>query len=79
LNEFGPGTSGKHYHPAHSFTHVLEGSEGYVVEGEPSRTVHAGDVLGEAPMQLHTVDNSEPVELLVIRVNEKGKEATVRP
>lgn len=23
LNEFGPGTSGKHYHPGHSFTWIL--------------------------------------------------------
>src|SRR5512139_3289393 len=57
VNEFSPGTSGKHYHPAHSFTYVLEGSEAYAVEGQSSKVVHAGDVLHELPMQLHTVDN----------------------
>jgi quercetin dioxygenase-like cupin family protein len=78
LNEAGPGTSGKHYHPAHSFTYILEGSEAYALEGEPARMVHAGDVLHEAPMQVHTVENLAPVKLLVVRVIEKGKEATVR-
>ena len=78
LNEAGPGTSGKHYHPGHSFTYILDGSESYAVEGQPGRTVHAGDILHEAPMQLHTVDNLSAVKLLVIRVIEKGKQATVR-
>jgi quercetin dioxygenase-like cupin family protein len=78
LNEIAPGTSGKHYHPGHSFTYVLEGSEHYVLDGESSRTVHTGDLLHEAPMQLHTVDNSKPVKLLVLRVIEKGKQATVQ-
>src|SRR6266487_618373 len=79
LNDAGPGTSGKHYHPAHSFTYVLEGSEAYAVEGQASKTVKTGDVLHEAPMQIHTVDNLSQVKLLVVRVIEKGKEATVRP
>jgi mannose-6-phosphate isomerase-like protein (cupin superfamily) len=78
LNEVGAGSSGKHYHPAHSFTYVLEGSEIYAVEGETSKTVTAGDVLHEPPMQVHTVDNSLPVKLLVVRVIDKGKQATVR-
>jgi uncharacterized cupin superfamily protein len=78
LNEAGPGTSGKHYHPGHSFTYVIDGSESYLVEGQPAKIVTAGDVLHEAPMQLHTVDNKSPVKLLVVRVIDKGKEATVR-
>jgi quercetin dioxygenase-like cupin family protein len=78
LNEISPGTSGKHYHPGHSFTYVLEGSETYALEGQASKTVHAGDVLHETPMEIHTVDNSGPVKLLVVRVIEKGKEAAVR-
>jgi len=78
LNEAGPGTSGAHSHPAHSFTYVLEGSETYVRDGEPSRTVRSGDLLYEAPMQLHSVENTAAVKLLVIRVADKGKEPTVR-
>jgi quercetin dioxygenase-like cupin family protein len=77
LNEAGPGTSGKHYHPGHSFTDVIDGSETYVVERQPAQILKAGDVLHEAPMQLHTVDNQSAVKLL-IRVIDKGKNATVR-
>src|SRR5262249_1087473 len=47
LNEFGPGTSGRHYHPGHSFTWILDGSETYAVDGKPSRVVKPGDVLHE--------------------------------
>src|SRR6516162_4533890 len=78
LNDAGPGTSGKHYHPAHSFTYVLAGSEIYTLEGQGPKTVSAGNILHEAPMQVHTVDNASQVKLLVVRVIEKGKEATVR-
>lgn len=78
LNEPGPGTSGKHYHPAHAFTYILQGTETYALEGQPTKMVHAGDVLHEAPNQVHTVENLGPVKLLVIRVAEKGKEAIVR-
>jgi quercetin dioxygenase-like cupin family protein len=78
LNEAAPGTSGKHYHPAHSFTYVLEGSETYTVEGQATNTVKPGDMLHETPMQVHTVENLSSVKLLVVRVIEKGKEATVR-
>ena len=78
LNDIDPGTSGKHYHPAHSFTYILQGTEAYTLEGQPTKMVHAGDVLHEAPNQVHTVENVGQVKLLVIRVAEKSKEATVR-
>lgn len=78
VNDFGPGSSGKHYHPAHSFTWILEGSESYTLEGQLARTVSAGDLLHEVPMQVHTLENQGPVKLLVLRVTEKGKPATVR-
>jgi quercetin dioxygenase-like cupin family protein len=78
LNEIGPGTSGPHYHPADSFTYILEGSEVYQIEGQPKVVVKAGDVLHEKPKQVHTVDNTGPVKLLVVRVAEKGQPETVR-
>jgi quercetin dioxygenase-like cupin family protein len=78
LNEAGPGTSGKHYHPGHSFTWIIEGSEVYTIAGQPPKQVKAGDLLHEEPMQLHTTENQSPVKLLVVRVVEKGKQATVR-
>ena len=77
LDEFGPGTSGKHYHPGESFTYVLDGSEVYEIEGKPTKVVTAGDLLHEEPMLVHTVDNTEPVKLLVVRVLEKGQPDTV--
>jgi quercetin dioxygenase-like cupin family protein len=61
-----------------SVVRILEGSETYTLEGHAMKTVKAGDVLHEAPMQVHTVDNLSQVKLLVVRVIEKGKEATVR-
>jgi len=78
LDEIGPGTSGKHYHPGHSFTWVIEGAETYELDGKPVKIVKAGDVLHEEPMQVHTVENQSPVKLLVMRIVEKGKPATVR-
>jgi quercetin dioxygenase-like cupin family protein len=77
VNELSPGTSGKHYHPGESFTYILDGSEVYEIEGQPSKVVKAGDVLHEEPMQVHTVDNAKPVKLLVVRVSEKGQPDTV--
>jgi quercetin dioxygenase-like cupin family protein len=78
LNEFGPGTSGKHYHPGHSFTWILEGSETYQVDGQPARAVKSGEILHEEPSQLHTVSNDAPVKLLIFRIVEKGQTVTVR-
>src|SRR5215467_2638949 len=77
LNEFGPGTSGRHYHPGHSFTWILEGSETYAVDGKAPRVVKSGDVLHEEPEQVHRLDNDAPVKLLVFRIIEKGKPLTV--
>ena len=78
LDEAGPGSSGKHYHPAHSVTWVIEGSEVYQKDGQQSRALNAGDLVYEDPLELHTVDNLSPVKLLVVRIAKKGKPATVR-
>ena len=78
LNEFGPGTSGPHYHQGDSFTYMLEGSETYQLEGKPEVVVKAGDLLHEEPQKIQTVGNSGPVKLLVIRVQDKGAADIVR-
>jgi Cupin domain len=57
LNDIGAGTSPKHYHPGYSFTYLLEGSEEYAQEGKPVKTVKAGDVLNEVPMEIHAAEN----------------------
>jgi len=77
LNEFGPGTSGKHFHPGESFTYILSGSEVYEIDGKPTKVVTAGDILHEEPKLVHTVSNTEPVKLLVVRVSEKRQPDTV--
>lgn len=76
LNEYGPGTNGKHYHPGHSF--VTEGSQTITVEGQAAKTLRAGDVTHEEPNQVHTSVNSATVKLFLIRILEKGKPETVR-
>jgi len=78
LDEAGPGSSGKHYHPAHSVTWVIEGSEVYRKDGQQPRAVNAGDLVYEEPFELHTVENLSPVKLLVLRIAKKGKPPTVR-
>ena len=74
----GPGTSARHYHPAHSFTWVIDGSETKTLDGKAPIAVRAGDVLHESPGEIHETKNVAPVKLLVVRVMEKGKEMTVR-
>ncbi len=78
LFEAGPGTSGKHYHPAHTFNWVIEGSEIHTVEGRPPITAKAGHVLHDGPGEVHEAQNSAPVKLLVFRIIEKGKPVTTR-
>lgn len=77
LDEAAPGLIGKHHHPAHSVTWIIEGSQVYQKERQQARTVNAGDVLYEEPFELHTVDNVSPVKLLVVRIAKKRKPATV--
>jgi oxalate decarboxylase/phosphoglucose isomerase-like protein (cupin superfamily) len=78
LNEYGPGTNGKHYHPGHSFGYVTEGSQTITVEGQAAKTFRAGDVSHEEPNQVHTSENSATVKLFLLRILEKGKPETVR-
>ena len=78
LTEAGPGTSGKHYHPAHSFNWVIEGSEVQTLQGKPPITAKAGDVLHDGPGEIHETENTAPVKLLTFRIIEKGKPTTTR-
>ena len=76
--EAGPGSSGKHYHPAHSFGWIIEGSEIQIVQGRPAATHTVGDVNHEEPMQVSETQNAAPVKKLQFRIVEKGKPATTR-
>jgi hypothetical protein len=55
----------------------LEGSEVKTVQGKPTVTVKAGDVLHEGPGEVHETRNTAPVKLLIFRIMEKGKEMTI--
>jgi len=78
MTESAPGTSGKHYHPGHSFAMVLEGSQVRIIEGKPDVVAKAGDMLYEEPMEVHTSKNTDPVKILTFRILEKGKAVTTR-
>jgi quercetin dioxygenase-like cupin family protein len=77
IQESGPGTSGKHYHPGHAFAWIIEGSLLRTIQGGSSRTSGVGDVIHEEPMQVSETRNNLPVKALIFRVVEKGKPVTV--
>lgn len=76
LLEFGPGTSEKHYHPAHSFAYVLDGSETQKISGTVPVTAKVGEILYDSPGEIHETTNTSPVKVIVFRIIEKGKEVT---
>jgi quercetin dioxygenase-like cupin family protein len=76
VQQSGPGVSAKHYHPGHTFTWVIEGSETRTVEGKPLQVARTGEVMREEPMEIGSTQNTEPVKLLHFRIFEKGKPAT---
>ncbi len=76
LVEFAPGASfPRHSHPGEELVYVTEGSLEYEVQGMPSVTLGAGDVLFIPAGRLHAVRNvgkDDGVELATYVV-EKGK------
>lgn len=76
--EAGPGTSGKHYHPAHSFSWIIDGSEVQTVPGRAPIAVKAGALIHEEPMQVSESENVGPVKFLQFRIIEKGKPVTTQ-
>ncbi len=78
LNASSPGTSGKHYHPGHTFSYVIEGAQTVSVEGGSSKTFRAGEVFHEAPMEVSTSAGPSSIKMFTVRLLEKGKPETVR-
>lgn len=78
LQESGPGTSSRHYHPGHSYSYVIEGSETRMVVGTPPQVARVGDVIHELPMEVGETQNIGPVKLLVFSILEKGQPVTTR-
>ena len=65
----------RHWHPGEEIIYVLEGELEYQVEGEPSRTVKAGEALMVPAKAVHAVKNvggGAGAELATFVV-EKGK------
>lgn len=67
---------GKHYHSGPTYVYVLKGT--FIVEeqGKPAQTFEAGQLYEEpigSPMQAFNQSADEPVELLVIQVQDEGE------
>ena len=81
LTEYAPGaSSGKHYHPSHTFLYVLEGSGIWELEGQPPVTRKQGGVFYEQPKLVHDIKNASttaPLKLLACVIGEKGQPRTV--
>jgi quercetin dioxygenase-like cupin family protein len=65
----------RHWHPGEEIIYVLEGSLEYAIDGEVSRTYHAGEVLMVPAETIHSVSNVGLVDAaeLATYVIEKGK------
>jgi quercetin dioxygenase-like cupin family protein len=74
--EFVPGgAAGKHTHPGEELGYVLEGTLLLEIDGEPPRTLKAGDVFFVEAGKVHDGKNvgSGPAKVLATYVVEKGK------
>ena len=74
--------SAPHRHPGHhTFGYIAEGTYEFGVNGQPPRTLHAGDVFYEPPGALHSVSrNASPngkLKIIVFMVADQSKPSTV--
>jgi quercetin dioxygenase-like cupin family protein len=65
----------RHWHPGEEIIYVLEGTLGYEIDGEPPRTVNAGEALTVPAERVHAVRNAGDGNAaeLATYVVEKGK------
>ena len=76
LAEFIPGgAAGKHTHPGEEFGYIVEGTLELQIEGQPARTVKAGEAFFVPAGVVHDGKNvgSGPAKVLATYVVEKGK------
>lgn len=81
LVELPPGsTEGRHTHPAEVYGFVQEGVLTFEVEGQPAKTLQAGDIFTVAPGQIHQGSNkgTATVKISAVFVAEKGKPLTTQ-
>ena len=74
--------SAPHRHPGHhTFGYIAEGTYEFGVNGQPPRTLHAGEVFYEPPGALHSVSrNASPngkLKIIVFMVADQSKPSTV--
>src|SRR5713226_7035910 len=81
LVELPPGSAEvRHTHPAEVYGFVQEGAVTLEVEGQPTKSLKAGDVFYIAPGKIHQGFNngSSPAKLSVVFIAEKGKPLTTQ-
>jgi quercetin dioxygenase-like cupin family protein len=74
--EVAPGTkAGRHTHPGDEISYVIEGEALLLIDGQPPRTVKAGESFLIPAGVVHDAHNesSAPVKLVGVYVVEKGK------
>ena len=78
-----PGSSsGRHRHPGHhTFGYVIEGTYDFAINGEPSRTLKAGETFYEPPDAVHSTSRNpsadKRVKILVFMVADQKNPNTV--
>ena len=75
IAEIAPGAmAGRHRHPGIEIGYVLEGAVTLEYEGQPAKTLEAGDSFKNEP-GLHNAKNTgtTPVKILAVYLVEKGK------
>ena len=69
------GRAGRHTHPGDEISYVVDGQTELLVDGQPPRTVKAGESFVVPAGVVHDAHNvgTEPVRLVGVYVVEKGK------
>ena len=78
IEQIAPQHQSKHSHPAYSFAWMIEGSQTRLVDGQPPRTFHVGDVTQENPGEVSESDILTPTKVLLFRILQKGQPTTTR-
>ena len=74
------GREGKHTHFAEVYAFVLEGTVNMEIEGEPTKTFHAGEVFFVPEGKIHEGSNTSgaTAKIAAVFVAEKGKPLTTQ-
>lgn len=68
----------RHYHPGEEFIYVLEGSAAHVEEGQPDRTLKAGDTYVIPPRVEHAPRGGpDGARAIVFRVHVEGEQERI--